>query len=127
MNGWIATKEANGTQRVVADFGASANNYMEYEKDSDVRSPATTWYLIDEHEKSINDVLFLVAMPTLAAGTVDVPATRHNRGYGLSFCDGHSEIYKLRNARTTYPLTSSAINNGNSDYAKLQNVTTVHK
>ncbi len=67
MNGWIATKEANGTQRVVADFGANASNYLEYEKDSDVRSPATTWYLIDEHEKSINDVLFLVAMPTLGA------------------------------------------------------------
>ncbi len=62
----------------------------------------------------------------LGLPTVDVPATRHNRGYGLSFCDGHSEIYKLRDARTTYPLTSSAINL-NSDYAKLQNITTVHK
>jgi prepilin-type processing-associated H-X9-DG protein len=82
--------------------------------------------LIDEHEKSINDVLFLVAMPTLGAPTVDAPATRHNRGYGLSFCDGHSEIYKIRDTRTAYPLTSSAIS-GNSDYAKLQNVTTVHK
>jgi prepilin-type N-terminal cleavage/methylation domain-containing protein/prepilin-type processing-associated H-X9-DG protein len=128
MNSWVGSLRADGTTQVAFDLGSGANNYMVYNKDSDVRSSATTWYLIDEQEKSINDGLFLVAMPTLSTSPLDMPATRHNRGYGLSFCDGHSEIYKLMDARTKYPLLPGYISSpSNPDYVKLQNVTTVHK
>jgi prepilin-type processing-associated H-X9-DG protein len=128
MNGWMASQEANGTQRVVADLGAGALNYMVFNKDSDVRSTATTWYLVDEHELSINDGLFLVIMPGCSTTSpIDLPATRHNRGYGLSFCDGHSEIYKLMDSRTKWPEPQGMISPSNPDYVKLQNVTSVHK
>jgi prepilin-type N-terminal cleavage/methylation domain-containing protein/prepilin-type processing-associated H-X9-DG protein len=128
MNGWIGSQEANGTQRVVADLGAGALNYLIYNKDSAVRSSASTWYLIDEHELSINDGLFLVIMPGCSTTSpIDLPATRHNRGYGLSFCDGHSEIYKLMDSRTKWPDSSSMISPSNPDYVKLQGVTTVHQ
>ena len=119
MNSWI------GSQQAVADFGVGALKYSIYMKDSAVRSPAGTWYLIDEHELSINDGLFLVSMPTLAASNpVDLPATRHSGGYGLSFCDGHSEIYKLMDARTRWP-EPGGMTSSNPDFARLQDVTTV--
>ncbi len=124
MNSWI------GTTRPLQDLGASAAEYFMYLKETTLQSPATTWYVIDEHELSINDGLFLVCMPGLTVTTpIDLPATRHNRGYGLSFCDGHSEIYKLHDPRTTWPEppAGSMINPANQDYIALQNVTTVHR
>jgi prepilin-type N-terminal cleavage/methylation domain-containing protein/prepilin-type processing-associated H-X9-DG protein len=122
MNGWI------GTTRPLQDLGASAGMYKMYFKDSSIASPATTWYVIDEHELSINDGLFLVCMPgTAVSNPIDLPATRHNRGYGLSFCDGHSEIYKLHDLRTTWPEPANMLQPVNLDYAALQTVTTVHQ
>jgi prepilin-type N-terminal cleavage/methylation domain-containing protein/prepilin-type processing-associated H-X9-DG protein len=128
MNGWMASIEPNGTSRVEADIGVNALKYVLFNKDSDVRSPTTTWYLVDEHEKSINDGLFLVIMPGCnTTSPIDLPATRHNRGYGLAFCDGHSEIYKLVDGRTAWPEPpgSGMISPSNPDYVKLQSVTTV--
>jgi len=128
MNGWMASQEANGTHRVVADLGANALKYVEYNKESDVRSAATIWYLIDEQENSINDGFFLVSMPgCLTLNPNDLPATRHDRGYGLSFCDGHSEIYKLLDARTRWPEPANFNSPANPDIAKLKGVTTVSK
>ena len=121
MNGWIGTLHAQS-----AGFGAGGINYVAYLKDSAVRSPAMTWYLIDEQEASINDGFFWVDM-TGARAFADMPATRHNRGYGLSFCDGHSEIYKLIDGRSKWPITASVNSPVNPDYTKLQSVTTVHK
>ena len=122
MNSWIGSKQA------VADFGASALKFKIYMKDTDIPSPVDTWYLIDEHESSINDGLFLVVMPSLpTTSPIDLPATRHNRGYGLSFCDGHSELYKLIDPRTKWPEPSNMISPVNPDYVKLQNVTTIHQ
>ncbi len=74
----------------------------------------------------INDGFFWVDM-TDSQPFADLPATRHNRGYGLSFLDGHSEIYKLLDARTTYPQRGNINNPLNPDFTKLQNVTTVHQ
>jgi type II secretory pathway pseudopilin PulG len=120
MNCWI------GTTRAITDLGSTASKYNVYMKGSSVQGPSSTWYLIDEHEQSINDGLFLVTMPTLPdPSPVDLPATRHNRGYGLSFWDGHSEIYKLQDARTTWPEPLNMLSPSNPDYVKLQQVTTV--
>ena len=122
MNSWI------GTQQVLADLGTGALNYYIYLKDNEVRAPVSTWYVIDEHELSINDCLFLVCMPGLPlTSPVDLPATRHNRGYGLSFCDGHAEIYKLHDPRTRWPEPSNLNSPANPDFGALQAVTTVHK
>jgi len=121
MNGWI------GSKQVITDLGAAASAYAIYMKDSAVRSPAGTWYLIDEHELSINDGFFLVSMPGLPlANPSDLPATRHDRGYGLSFCDGHSEIYGLIDGRTRWPEPANLNSPVNPDFVKLQSVTTVH-
>jgi prepilin-type N-terminal cleavage/methylation domain-containing protein len=121
MNAWIGSTNAQSIN--LAPGGA---NFLCYIKESSVRSPSTTWYLIDEHELSINDGFFWVDM-TGSRPFADVPAMRHNRGYGLSFLDGHSEIYKLRDSRTSWPIKGNINTPSNPDYVKLQGITTVHQ
>jgi prepilin-type N-terminal cleavage/methylation domain-containing protein len=122
MNSWV------GTTRPLIDLDPSmgAAEYHMYLKETSLVSPATTWYVIDEHELSINDGLFLVAMPGLSDTPVDMMATRHDRVYVLSFCDGHSEGIKLLDPRTTWPEPANMLSLGNQDYTKLQEITTVH-
>jgi prepilin-type N-terminal cleavage/methylation domain-containing protein/prepilin-type processing-associated H-X9-DG protein len=124
MNGWIGTDHAYSAQIGIP----GAMKFMIFLKDSSVRFPAATWYLIDENEKSINDGFFLVD-PTRTRPFADMPATRHGRGYGLSFCDGHSEIYKLADGRTgtSIPAQGNIDTPANPDFSQLVNVTTVLK
>jgi len=132
MNGWIGTTHAQA-----AIFPSGGLNYRCYLKESDMLAPVSTWYLIDEYQTvnsvfGINDGFLWVDMTgqNSWANTglhSDFPATRHGRGYGLSFCDGHSEIYKLMDGRTTYPVPSNVNSPSNPDFVKLQGVTTVHK
>ena len=110
----------------VRDLGAarrsrsvSLDRYMNYlpgpgdggacwQKLSQIRSPspAKAFVYIDEHENSIDNGLFYVierTTPTPASWTwywVDFPSLRHQGGCGLSFADGHSEIWKFRDPRT---------------------------
>jgi prepilin-type N-terminal cleavage/methylation domain-containing protein/prepilin-type processing-associated H-X9-DG protein len=117
MSGWIGTTRMQGI---------SGNaNFRAYAKESDLTVPgaARTWMIIDEHEKSINDAWFFVDMSGNRV-FADMVATRHNRGYVLSFCDGHSEIYRLKDGRTIWPLPTN-INSTplDSDFAWLMSVT----
>ncbi|HXC99467.1 MAG TPA: type II secretion system protein [Verrucomicrobiae bacterium] len=123
MNGWIGTSHAvTGS----ASFGvpeAQAALFAYYLKESENPFPSQTWYLIDEHELSINDGFFWVDM-TSTRPFADFPATRHNRGYVLSFCDGHSQVFKMVDPRTTYPVRGNINSPPNQDFLKLQSVTT---
>ena len=123
MNAWIGSLNA---QNATYYGTPGSDQYLAYLKDGSIPSPASTWYLIDENELSINDGFFLVDMTSHRPFT-DMPATRHNRGYGLSFCDGYSEIYKMIESRTRWPVPANINSPPNSDYAKLRSVTTVHK
>lgn len=60
--------------------------------------PAKAWVLITEREDSINDGWFGVDM---LANQVDYPASYHNNAGALVFADGHSEIKRWRDPRTT--------------------------
>lgn len=124
MNGFIGTLHAQSAQVGISGLDA----YKVFLKGTDCASPAQTWYLIDEHELSINDGFFLVDM-TGQSAFKDMPATRHDRGYGLSFVDGHSEIYELLDGRTGIQVPAQANINTppNPDFYKLQAVTTVLK
>ncbi len=122
MNGFVGTTHAQSAQIGIAGL----SNYKVYLKPSDCLAPADTWYLIDEHELSINDGFFLVDM-TGASAFKDFPATRHNRGYCLAFLDGHSEVYKLIDGRSRWPVPGNVNIPSNPDFGKLQSVTTVLK
>jgi prepilin-type N-terminal cleavage/methylation domain-containing protein len=123
MNAWVGTTNAQS-----AGSAAGGTSFLCYLKENSVRSPVNTWYLIEEHELSINDGFFLVDM-TGNRPFADVPTMRHNRGYELSFLDGHSEVYKLKDSRTSWPIKGSVDvpRGSNPDWAKLQSVTTVHQ
>lgn len=90
INGWMG-----GT------YVAGQTNYTVFRKESEIikPSPSQAWVFLDEHERSINDGWFAVDMVG-SRGLLDAPATRHNFGYGITFVDGHSEIWKLDDERT---------------------------
>jgi len=65
-----------------------------------------TFVFLDEREDSIDDGYFGVDMvnPMSSATWVNYPASYHNGAGGFSFADGHAEIKKWKDPRTTPPL-----------------------
>jgi prepilin-type N-terminal cleavage/methylation domain-containing protein/prepilin-type processing-associated H-X9-DG protein len=99
-------------------------------------APAKTWVLIDEREDSINDGWFAVRMGDMVWGLwlVDYPASYHNGAGGINFADGHSEIKKWIDPRTTPVLKVGQniplqvpMNPANADMTWLQERTTTKK
>ncbi len=85
--------------------------------------PVNTFVILDEG-LSINDGFFATDMDTYdpnnmpGKATTDVPATYHSMAGSFSFADGHSEIHKWRDIRTSQPRGWgwSSPNNGNVDW-----------
>jgi prepilin-type N-terminal cleavage/methylation domain-containing protein len=93
------------TPLVFAQHQAPGTKYKILRKVSDMvdPGPAATWVLIDEREDSIDEGWFGIAMgyPPNQLRIDNWPASYHNRAGGLNFADGHSEIRKWRDPRTT--------------------------
>ena len=107
MNCWVGGKgwDNSGTWRPDSSFG-----WLVYMKQSDMNDPgpAHTWVFLDEREDSINDGYFIVDMggyPNNPGVTrlVDYPGNYHNRAASFSFADGHAELKKWTDSRTTPP------------------------
>jgi prepilin-type N-terminal cleavage/methylation domain-containing protein/prepilin-type processing-associated H-X9-DG protein len=82
--------------------------WVVYQKQSALVSPGPsgTFVLLDEREDSINDGYFVVDMAGYPSQPnrwriVDYPASYHNNAGGMSYADGHSEIRKWKDSRTT--------------------------
>jgi len=122
MNGYVGKNRA---------FTAG---YRMFVKTTDIVTPPPSrlWVFLDEREDSINDGWFAVIMDGYdpispkSYQIEDYPASYHNRAGGFSFADGHSEIKKWVDGRTTpnlkkgqlIPLGVSSPNN--PDVAWLQ-------
>lgn len=116
MNGWMG-----GTTAL------HETNYVVFKRESQIvhPPPSSAWVLIDEHERSINDGWFAVDMVG-DVGLLDIPASRHNNNsFVITFTDGHSETWSLRDARTIN-WTSKPVPNGplNPDWQRLSLATT---
>ena len=86
---------------------------------------AGIWIIADEDPSTLDDGWFIVTMNN-SAPFANFPASRHQKGYGLNFADGHSEIYRLRDPGTMSALHSGKpISEQNADWIKLKQVTTV--
>jgi prepilin-type N-terminal cleavage/methylation domain-containing protein/prepilin-type processing-associated H-X9-DG protein len=103
MNNWF-----DGTQWT--------QGWRMYKKMSEILDPGPTqtWVLLDEREDSINDGEFCVDMtgyPDQPAQRyiVDYPASYHNGAGGFSFADGHAEIKKWVDSRTTPNLKKGGL------------------
>ncbi len=71
----------------------------------DIKSPVTMFIFLDEREDSINDGWYATD-PDVMWQLIDYPASYHGRAAGFSFADGHSEIHKWLDGRTTPVLVS---------------------
>ena len=96
------------------DGGLSGGGWKLYRKTSDLTDPGPTrtWLFLDMREDSIDVGNFATDMrgwPDLPAaiGFYDLPGMYHHKACGFSFADGHSEIKKWRDSRTTPPLVKN--------------------
>ena len=109
MDGWLQIKVVNPE---LGD-GFDGNDWLaERHKFSDILipGPSETFVLIEEHEQSINDGVFIVmhadprdSLMKDGSGGDDsssinswaqLPADRHNQGANLSFADGHVQSHR---------------------------------
>jgi prepilin-type N-terminal cleavage/methylation domain-containing protein len=113
MNGYMGFENA----------GIRTPGFLEYKKMSDIIRPApsSAFVFIDEWEDSINDGYFVVLMdgfdprnPRLFS-IGNYPASYHGQAGGLAFADGHSEIRKWQDPRTTKPGENHIYSPGNLD------------
>jgi prepilin-type N-terminal cleavage/methylation domain-containing protein len=99
MNGWFDSDD-------VSNFGPTGMRIYRRMTDLIEPGPTLTWVFMDEREDSINDGEMVVGMfgwpsQSNAWMIVDYPASYHNLAGGLAFADGHSEVRKWRDPRTT--------------------------
>ena len=86
--------------------------YTLYLKYSQLSRPGAdrVFVFVDEREDWINYGNFLTDMTGYSPSTpqiyrfLDIPASYHGNAGGFSFADGHSEIHKWRDGRTTFPI-----------------------
>jgi prepilin-type N-terminal cleavage/methylation domain-containing protein/prepilin-type processing-associated H-X9-DG protein len=88
-------------------------------------APSGTYVLLDERADSINNGFFALMMDGFpdnpsAERIVDLPSSYHNGAGGFSFADGHSEIHRWVDPRTTPPFQSD-VHLGNSMYPQSPN------
>jgi len=97
-----------------------AHAYSIYAKLSELANsrspgPAGTFVFLDMREDRVNWGNFMIMMtgypdkPQLYSFNGDLPGMYHNLACGFSFADGHSEIKRWRDPRTTPPLVRDAI------------------
>jgi len=122
------------------DGSLSGGGWILYRKFSDliIPGPTKTWLFLDMREDSIDIGNFATDMRGYPdswqnTGFYDLPGMYHNRACGFSFADGHSEIKKWVDPRTTPPLkVGTGISDGfasprNQDIVWLQERSTRKK
>jgi prepilin-type N-terminal cleavage/methylation domain-containing protein/prepilin-type processing-associated H-X9-DG protein len=115
------------------NWGAPISNQRIFRKFSDIIAPTPSqmFVFLDMREDSIDMGNLCVNMsgwPDNPAAYVfwDLPGMYHNGSCGFSFADGHSEIKKWRDSRTTPPLAANGYVNdiftspNNPDVAWMQ-------
>ena len=107
MNNWVGNYDPRSG--VATEYTAG---FKVFKKTSDFSSigACRVFLLLDEREDSINDGSYLMLMDGFDPGMpasrsiVDYPSCYHNGAGGLNFCDGHAEVHRWLDTRTTPPL-----------------------
>jgi len=114
MSNWVGGNgDDTNPQNGYRGYWGLAGKWLVYRKLSQMLrpGPAMTYVILDERQDSINDAYFVVEMdgyPNLASTRlVDFPASYHNKAAGFAFADGHSEIHRWKDDRTTPPITQT--------------------
>lgn len=133
----VRSMSMNCWMNYILNVDIGQDQYIIFRKYSDIirPSPAMAWVLVDEREDSINDGLFQTDLKNRGASAriVDYPASYHGRAAGILFADGHAEIKKWVDARTTPPVSRNGLiplnvaSANNPDVAWLQERSSSHK
>jgi prepilin-type N-terminal cleavage/methylation domain-containing protein/prepilin-type processing-associated H-X9-DG protein len=102
MNGFVGD-----VNDIANHFAGQTPGWRRFLRTADITAvgSANIWVLLDECPDSINDGFFSVRMqPDASAKWTDVPASTHNGAGGFSFADGHVEIKKWFDGKTTAPV-----------------------
>lgn len=104
INGWMGGRPLAGQ-----------DEFRLFVSENDIISPGPSqaFVFIDENERSLNDGWFAFDMRG-ARGFLDLPATRHENAFTLSFADGHVEVWTVKDPRTSQwqsvPIGNNPVN-----------------
>jgi hypothetical protein len=116
MNGWIGSRHME-TSSAPAEFRT-------FVKEPELAaSPTLSWVIADEHARTIDDSFFLVTMDDTHP-FASFPGARHHRACALSFADGHTELFRLKDAESLRTEGRGPVQAGNSDWQRLKKITT---
>ncbi len=114
MNSWVGGDGWNSPWRPDPSNPRGSFGWLVYLKQSDMNDPgpSQTFVFVDEREDSINDGYFIVDMTGYgnnpgASKIGDFPGSYHNRGASFSFGDGHAEVKRWMDPRTSPPLSQN--------------------
>ena len=104
----------------MGDPGISSPPWRLYLRLTDVVDPGPSRTLLfwDQREDTINYGNFFICMtgfpnqPSQTQFNWDMPASYHNGAGGLSFVDGHADIHRWRDPRTTPPIHQDTVLKG---------------
>jgi prepilin-type processing-associated H-X9-DG protein len=119
MNSWMGS-------RYMEEY-PKRTGYRTFVKDAElgVAGASSLWMIADEHEASIDDGWFLVTMDD-SAPFASFPAARHQRGFGVGYLDGHADVQKLRDGKTSWAnAANNRISSANEDWMRFKLMTTI--
>jgi prepilin-type N-terminal cleavage/methylation domain-containing protein/prepilin-type processing-associated H-X9-DG protein len=93
---------------VTAGQRAAGTQYTIFEKSQNITSPVNLFVILDERQDSINDAWY-ASQPDTPYWIVDWPASYHGQACGYAFADGHSEIHRFHDGRTTPPIVGTQL------------------
>jgi prepilin-type processing-associated H-X9-DG protein len=81
-----------------------ATDYVTFGSPTDFRnvSPGQIFLFADENPYSLNDAVLNTSADPTARLFIDYPATFHERGCVVSFCDGHAEVHQWKGTAILY-------------------------
>lgn len=110
--GGFAPEKGAGIDGTVGGW-SYAQDFRVYSKLSQITEPTKIFLFLDMREDNVNWSNFMADMtgyapnnPAQYRWTGDIPGMYHSRAAGFSFTDGHSEIKKWQDPRTTPPMAS---------------------
>jgi prepilin-type processing-associated H-X9-DG protein len=120
MNGWMGSRTMNQYPYATTANGSAYRTFVREAELTVISATSRLWVLADEDPSTLNDGWFLVTMND-AQPFASFPGIRHQRGGGMNFADGHTEIFKLHDAAS---VPGKQVSPTNPDWLVLKQMTT---
>ena len=118
MNGWMGSRTMS--QSPYASTSSAFRTFVREAEISAINAASRLWVLADEDPSTLNDGWSLVTMDD-SRPFASFPGIRHAHGGGMNFADGHTLIFKLRDANSS---PGKQFSQSNSDWILFKQMTT---